>query len=53
MGQDGAYCRGYVEQWLPYSELTVDEVARRTTARGTGVTRSARWLSPREGCRLE
>jgi hypothetical protein len=53
MGQDDAYCRGYVQQWLPYSELTTDESARRTTARGTGVTRSARWLSPREGCRLE
>jgi hypothetical protein len=53
MGQDDAYCRGYVQQWLPYSALTVDEATRRTTARGTGVTRSARWLSPREGCRLE
>lgn len=53
MGQSDEYCRGYVEQWLPYSTLTVDEPARQVTATGTGVTRTARWRSRREGCRLE
>ena len=53
MGQTDTYCRGYVEQWLPISEIRVDETARAVTARGTGVTRSARWLSQREGCRLD
>lgn len=53
MGQDDGYCRLYVKQWLPYSELLADEAARQVTARGLGVTRSARWLSPREGCRLD
>lgn len=53
MGQTDAYCRGYVQQWLPISEITVDEAARTVTARGTGVLRSARWLSPRQGCRLD
>ena len=53
MGQDDAYCRGYSRQYVPIGELAVDEAARRVTARGTGVTRTARWLSPREGCRLE
>jgi hypothetical protein len=53
MGQSDAYCRGYVRQWLPISELTVDEAARTVAARGTGVLRSARWLSPRQGCRLD
>ena len=53
MGQSDKYCRGYVEQWLPISDLAVDEAARAVMARGTSVTRSARWLSPREGCRLD
>ena len=53
MGQSDKYCRGYVKQWLPISELTVDEAARLVTARGTGAVRSARWRSPREGCRLD
>ena len=53
MGQTDAYCRGYVQQWLPISAIRIDEAARLVTARGTGVTRSARWLSPREGCRLD
>ena len=53
MGQPDDYCRGYVKQWLPISELTVDEAARLVTARGTGAVRSARWRSPREGCRLD
>ena len=53
MGQSDEYCRGYVQQWLPISKIRVDEVARTVTARGTGVTRAARWLSPREGCRLD
>ena len=53
MGQGDGYCRGYVKQWLPLSGLAVDEPARLVTARGLGVTRTARWLSPREGCRLD
>lgn len=53
MGQDEAYCRLYSKQYIPIGEIVVDEAARRVTARGTGVTRSARWLSPREGCRME
>ena len=53
MGQPDEYCRGYVKQWLPISEIHVDEPARVVTARGTGAVRSARWLSPREGCRLD
>ena len=53
MGRDDAYCHAYVAQWLPVSELNIDEPERQVTARGTGATRTARWLSPREGCRLD
>jgi hypothetical protein len=53
MGQSDEYCRGYVKQWLPISAITVDEAAKAVTARGTGLSRTARWLSPREGCRLD
>lgn len=53
MGQSDGYCRGYVAQWLPISGIAVDEAGKKVTARGTGVLRSARWLSAREGCRLD
>jgi hypothetical protein len=53
MEQDAAYCTAYTEQWLPISEVTVDEAAKRVTARGLGVTRSAGYVGPREGCRLD
>jgi hypothetical protein len=53
MGRDEASCHGYARQWLPISSFALDEAARRVTVRGTGETRSARWLGPREGCRLE
>lgn len=45
------YCRGYVQQWLP-ATLADDPLARRVSATGLGVTRSAAWLGGREGCRL-
>jgi hypothetical protein len=53
MGQTDAYCHGYATQWLPISTFSLDETAKRVTVRATGVTRSARWLGTREGCRLE
>ena len=53
MGREDAYCHAYATQWLPISSFALDEAAKRVTVRGTGVTRSARWLGPREGCRLE
>lgn len=51
-GFDGDYCRGYVKQYLPLSELRDDPAARRVFARGLGRDATAQWLSPREGCRL-
>lgn len=45
------YCRGYAKQWLP-ATLADDPLARRVSATGLGVTRSAVWLGEREGCRL-
>lgn len=53
MRQGDAYCRDYTKQWLPIDTLLLDEAARRVTVHALGTTRSARWLSPREGCRLE
>lgn len=53
MGQTDAYCHAYATQWLPISFLAHDEAGKRVTVRATGVTRSARWLGTREGCRLE
>ena len=53
MGQGDGYCHAYATQWLPISTFALDDPARRVTVRATGVTRSARWLGVREGCRLE
>ena len=53
MGQSPDYCHAYARQYVPISAFTLDETARRVTVRATGVTRSARWTGPREGCRLE
>jgi hypothetical protein len=53
MGQSLDYCHSYARQYLPISAFTLDEAAKRVTVRATFVTRSARWLGPREGCRLE
>ena len=53
MEQEEAYCSRYSRQYLPITSREVDEAQRRVTVRATGVTRSARWLSTREGCRLE
>lgn len=53
MGQDDGYCERYTRQYLPIGSRTVDEAARRVVVRATGATRAARWLAPREGCRLE
>jgi hypothetical protein len=53
MGQGDAACRRHVRQYLPIDTLVVDEAARRVTVRATAATRSARWFSTREGCRLE
>lgn len=53
MGQRDAACRRHVRQYLPIDTLVVDEAARRVIVHATAATRSARWLSTREGCRLE
>jgi hypothetical protein len=53
MGQSLDYCHSYARQYLPISTFALDEAAKRVTVRATFVTRSARWLGPRDGCRLE
>lgn len=52
MGFDGDYCRRYVKQYLPLSELREDPASRQVFARGLGLDATARWLSPQAGCRL-
>lgn len=53
MRQDLARCHAYASQYVPITSFVLDESARRVTVRATGTERSARWLGPREGCRLE
>lgn len=53
MGQDVDYCHAYATQYIPISDFKLDETTRTVTVRATGATRTARWLSPREGCRLD
>jgi hypothetical protein len=52
MGQPDGYCRGYVKQYLPLSELHDDPARTRVLARGLGQSSSAVWIGPRQGCRL-
>lgn len=53
MRRDEGFCRGFVEQWLAYDALEEDAAARRITARGLGITTTARFVDARTGCRLE
>lgn len=46
------YCLGYVEQYVPLSELFDDAAHKRVTARGLGSRQSAQWLGARQGCQL-
>ena len=52
MGYDAQYCRGYVKQYLPLSDLDDDPQQQRVVASGLGRSSTAAWLGPREGCRL-
>lgn len=51
MGNPAEYCTGYVKQWLP-SSLLDDVVQKRVTSSGLGLTNSAVWKGPRQGCQL-
>ncbi len=53
MRQGVEYCHSYARQYLPISSFALEEAARRVTVRALGVTRSASWRGPREGCRLD
>lgn len=46
------YCASYVALYLPLSALHEDAPLKQVTARGLGVTQSAQWLGPRQGCQL-
>lgn len=53
-GRDAAFCDAFVFQdVVPSQGRTVDEAARRVTARALWVTSSARWVSERDGCLIE
>lgn len=52
MGFDQAYCRGYVQQYLPLGLLSEDSAQRRVAAEGLGRRNQAAWQGAREGCRL-
>ena len=51
-GQSDQYCRGYVKQYLPLSELQDDAGQKRVTASGLGRSNTAVWTGARQGCRL-
>ncbi|ATB30678.1 hypothetical protein [Melittangium boletus] len=52
MGFSEKYCLGYARQYIPYSSLQEETDARRVTVRGLGLSSTATWVSPREGCHL-
>ncbi|MFS1288365.1 amidase [Pseudomonas piscis] len=47
------YCREYVRQYLPISNLLDEPASRRITASALGRTHSATWQGSRQGCRLD
>ncbi|WP_122566780.1 amidase [Pseudomonas viridiflava] len=53
MEQPAEYCRGYVKQSVPISDLLETLEAKRVTVSGLGRSNSAQWLGERQGCRLE
>jgi len=53
MRQPADYCRGYVKQSVPISDLLETVEAKRITVNGLGRSHSARWMGARQGCRLE
>lgn len=52
MGFEQAYCRSYVKQWLPLSQLEEDSQQRVVSAAGLGQRSRAAWQGAHEGCRL-
>jgi hypothetical protein len=52
MNHSQAWCRGYVKQYVP-STLTDDPVLKIIESSGLGRSARARWLGPRQGCRLD
>ncbi|BBH47874.1 amidase [Pseudomonas sp. KU43P] len=52
MGFEQAYCRAYVKQWLPLSELEENSQLRSVSAAGLGQDSRAAWQGAQEGCRL-
>jgi hypothetical protein len=53
MNNDAGYCRGYVKQWLAFSDFIDDASTKRITVSGMGRSNSAVWAGERQGCRLQ
>lgn len=53
MEQPAEYCRGYVKQSVPISDLLETPEEKRIIVAGLGRSNSARWMGARQGCRLE
>jgi hypothetical protein len=52
MDNPADYCASYVKLSLPSSGLFDHVVRKQVTASGLGRSRSAAWLSARQGCQL-
>ncbi|WP_028695214.1 hypothetical protein [Pseudomonas cremoricolorata] len=52
MGFDAAYCRRYVEQYLPLASLEEDTARQSVSAQGLGRRQQAAVQGAGEGCRL-
>ena len=53
VGQSVPFCHDYASQWLPITRFYLSEPQRCVTVTALGQTRSAGFLSRREGCRLD
>lgn len=53
VGQSEAYCENYASSSVPLVSVDVDQAAKRVEASVLGFTRVARYMSQRDGCRLD
>ncbi len=51
--QPADYCRAYVKQYVPLSDLQDDAVGKRVSASALGRTHLAVWQDARSGCVLQ
>ncbi len=52
LGQNTEFCLDEVKEFIAASRISVDERTKTVEGALLGFSRKAKWISPREGCRL-